>query len=99
MPKMPIGDEHHAHESQAYETLTTAKSHPQPNYQRARSFLRIRSFRSSRIYSFSNDAHRKWSQQHLELLFLVEHDDVCVVDELLDLDDGVLSIMLMVLKT
>ena len=87
MPKMPIGDEHPAHELQAYETLTTAKSHPHPNHQRARSFLRIRSFLSSQIYSFGNDAHRKWSKQHLELLVLVEHDDVCVVDGPLDLDD------------
>ena len=87
MPKMPIGDKHYAHESHAHKTSTTAKSHPQPNHQRARSFLRIRSFRSSRTYSLGNDAHRKWSKQHLELLVLVEHDDVCVVDEQLDLDD------------
>ena len=87
MPKMPIGDESHAHEIHAHKTSTTAKSHPQPNHQRARSFLRIRSFRSSRLHSFGNNAHRKWSKQHLELLVLVEHDDVCVVDEPLDLDD------------
>ena len=84
---MPIGDKHHAHESQAYETLTTAKSHPQPNHQLARSFLRIRSIRSSRIYNFGNDAYRKWPKQHLESLVLVRHDDVCVVEEPLDLDD------------
>jgi len=87
MPKMPTAGESHAHETHAHEIATTAKFHPYPNHQRARSFLRIRSFRSSRISSFGNEVCRRRSQRHLAFIVLVDYGYVCVVDGLFDLDD------------
>ena len=94
MLKMRIGDESHARE-----TLAAAKHHLHPDHHRARSFLRIGSIRSSRICSFGDDAYRARSQRHHELLVLVDHDDVCVVDGLFDLDGGVMPAMECISKT
>ena len=66
---MEFNSKSHARETHASETSTTMKSYPQPNHQRARSFLRIRSIRRSRIYSFGNEICRRRFQRHCELSF------------------------------
>ena len=101
---MSIGDESHAHEPHAHEThehetSATAKSYLHPNHQRAQSFLRIRSIRSSRICSFGNEVCRRRSQRHLAFIVIVDYGDVYVVDGVFDLDDGVMSAMECISKT